>query len=24
LEQHYDRRTKREKMEQRREYLDNL
>lgn len=24
LEQHYDRRTKREKMEQRREYLDDL
>jgi hypothetical protein len=24
LEQHYDRRTKREKMEQRRECLDNL
>jgi hypothetical protein len=24
IEQHYDRRTEREKMEQRREYLDNL
>jgi hypothetical protein len=24
LDQHYDRRTKREKMEQRREYLDDL
>lgn len=24
IEQHYDRRTEREKMEQRREYLDNI